>query len=83
MKVVQINSTCGVGGTGKICISISEMLTKENIENYIVYSSEKSDYPLGYKCANKPYIKFQALKSRIFGNNGFNSKKLQEKRFHF
>ena len=83
MKVVQINSTCGVGSTGKICISISEMLTKENIENYIVYSSEKSDYPLGYKCANKPYIKFQALKSRIFGNNGFNSKKITRKTILF
>ena len=83
MKVVQINSTCGVGSTGKICISISEMLTKENIENYIVYSSEKSDYPLGYKCANKPYIKFQALKSRIFGNNGFNSKKITRKTISF
>ena len=83
MKVVQINSTCGVGSTGKICISISEMLTKENIENYIVYSSEKSDYPLGYKCANKPYIKFQALKSRIFGNSGFNSKKITKKTISF
>ena len=83
MKVVQINSTCGVGSTGKICISISEMLTKENIENYILYSSEKSDYPLGYKCANKPYIKFQALKSRIFGNNGFNSKKITKKTISF
>ncbi len=83
MKVVQINSTCGVGSTGKICVSISEMLTKENIENYILYSSEKSDYPLGYKCANKPYIKFQALKSRVFGNNGFNSKKITKKTISF
>lgn len=73
MKIVQINATCGIGSTGKICTGISKMLSYSNIENYILYSSNKSDFPLGIKCASNKYIKFQALKSRLKGNYGFNS----------
>ena len=49
MKIVQINTTCGVGSTGKICTAVSRLLTENNIENYIFYSSAKSEYPLGIK----------------------------------
>lgn len=73
MKIVQINATCGVGSTGKICTSVSKLLTEKGIENYILYSSGKSGFPNAISCANKFYTKFQALKSRIFGNYGFNS----------
>ncbi len=79
MKTVQINTTCGAGSTGKICISVSELLSAENIENYILYTSGNSDYKYGIKCSCKYYKKFQALKSRIFGNYGFNSKAATKK----
>lgn len=75
MKVVQINATCGVGSTGKICVGISELLDKNNIENYILYSSRTNGDPHGVSCSNDRYIKWQALKSRLFGNYGFNSRK--------
>lgn len=74
MKIVQINVTCGVGSTGKICLEVSKLLTEKGVENYILYSSGSSDYPLGIKYTNEKYIKLQALKSRIFGNYGFTSK---------
>lgn len=73
MKIVQINATCGAGSTGKICVAVSELLTEKGIENYILYSMGKSDYPLGIKYQNDKYTRFQALYSRIFGNYGFNS----------
>ncbi len=73
MKIVQINALCDRGSTGRICADISRLLTKEGIENYIFYSIGQSEYPLGKKFASKYYIKLQALKSRIFGNYGFNS----------
>ncbi len=73
MKVVQINTTCGVGSTGKICVGIGELLTKQGTENYILYSSQTDGYPHGIACSSDRYIKMQALKSRIFGNYGFNS----------
>lgn len=73
MKIVQINTTCGVGSTGKICEGISKLLTEKNIENYILYSSRSNGYPLGIQCSDDKYIKLQAAKSRIIGNYGFNS----------
>ena len=73
MKVVQINTVCGSGSTGKICVAVSELLTKEGIENYIFYTSGNSTYPLGKKYMSHWELKCQALRSRILGNFGFNS----------
>lgn len=79
MKVVQINATCGVGSTGKICVEISKLMTAAGIENYILYSSISNGYALGTSCSDPRYTKKQALKSRIFGNYGFNSQKATRK----
>lgn len=79
MIIAQINATCGVGSTGKICVSVSELLSKKGIENYIFYSAGSSDYPLGIKYSNEKAVKFQTLVSRIFGNYGFESKCITEK----
>jgi len=73
MKIVQINATCGVGSTGKICVGISELLTQSQTENYILHSSKGNGYGLGISCSDDRYLKMQALKSRILGNYGFNS----------
>ena len=73
MKIVQINATCGIGSTGKICLGISQILTEQNMENHILYSSKSNGYDLGISCSNDQYIKLQAFKSRLLGNYGFNS----------
>jgi len=73
MKVVQINTTCDKGSTGKICVAISKRLTENKVENYILYTAGHSDYPLGIKFGGDGYKKIQALKSRVLGNGGFNS----------
>lgn len=74
MKIVQINTSCGIGSTGKICVSISELLTQKGIENYILFSTQTNGYSQGISCSNKNYMKMQAFKSRLMGNYGFNSK---------
>lgn len=74
MKVAQINATCGSGSTGKICLAVSRLLNERGVENRIFYSQGMSDYPNGVKYSTDPYKKVQALKSRLFGNWGFNSK---------
>ena len=79
MKIVQINATCGVGSTGTICVGISRLLTAEGIENYVLYSHRTSGYPLGIACSGGAYIRFQALKSKLLGNYGFNSRKATKK----
>lgn len=74
MKVVQINSVCDSGSTGKICVAISKLLTENNIENYILYASGKSSYPLGIRYMSSIQVKIQALISKILGNYGFESR---------
>ena len=74
MKVIQINTVCGFGSTGKICVGISKVLCEHGVENYILYCSRESDYSYGIKCAER-FPKLQALRSRILGNYGFNSKR--------
>lgn len=74
MKVVQINSVCGSGSTGKICAAVSKLLTEKAVENYIFYAAGSSDHPLGRKYMSPREIKVQALKARVFGNYGFQSK---------
>ena len=73
MKIVQINSTSGIGSTGRICTGISQYLSQIFIENYILYCYGVSNHPLSIKCADNRYIKIQAGKSHFFGNYGFNS----------
>lgn len=79
MKVVQINATCGIGSTGKICLAVSELLNKKGVENYILFSTKTNGYEYGIQCSNDKYIRIQALKSRLFGNYGFNSQKATKK----
>ena len=73
MTIVQINTTCGVGSTGKICVGISKLLTENGVKNHILYSCDSSGDPAGIACSGRRYRKLQALKSRAFGNYGFNS----------
>ena len=75
VKVVQINATCGAGSTGKICLSISQLLNDLNVENYILYSLGTSNDSQGIKYQSDRYTKRMALRSRILGNYGFNSKR--------
>lgn len=74
MKIVQINTTCGIGSTGKICVGISRTLTDADIKNYIV-CSRSNGYELGIPCSDPSYIRMQAIKSRLTGNYGFQSRR--------
>lgn len=79
MKLVQVNAFCGNGSTGRICVEVSRLLSAVQIENYIFYSSGQSDYPLGRKYMSAVETKVQALKSRIYGNFGFNTQAATKK----
>ena len=74
MIVVQINATCTAGSTGKICHAVSELLNARGVENYVLHVQKGCSYPQGIAVAGKPYLKLQALKSRVYGNFGFNSR---------
>lgn len=73
MKVVQINSVCGIGSTGGITIQLSRAMTQNNIENYILYTNYNYPCEFGIKYSYRLKIKINALLAKIFGNYGFNS----------
>lgn len=73
MKVIQINTSYGIGSTGKICNSVAKLLDKDGVEHLTIVSQGRTETANTVKIKNKPYYKIQALKSRIFGNYGFNS----------
>ena len=75
MRIVQINCVCGKGSTGKICVAVSEILSRKGVENYILYSRWTSNYPQAIKYENDKYAKFQALNEKLFGTFGFESKR--------
>ena len=56
MKVVQMNATCGIGSTGKICVGISQLMNAQNIENYIL-CSRTNGFPAGIPCSGGGYGK--------------------------
>lgn len=77
MRVLQINSVCGVGSTGKIATDIHDMLINHGHESYIAYGRNKA-----YNIENQYTIKigskldqfWHLLKTRIFDRHGFGSK---------
>lgn len=74
MIVVQINSECGRGSTGRIACAISDLLSEHGVENYILYSgNHKSDYPKGIQINYKLSIRIHQVLSRVFGDQGFHS----------
>lgn len=74
MKIVQINATCGSGSTGKICQAVSELLTKDGTENFILYSFGNTKYPQAIKCCNENIRLVQSLYEKINGCYGFGAK---------
>ena len=75
MVVVQINFSCTWGSTGKICDAVSQLLTERQIENYLfyIYGDNPEGHPHYIRYGHFVYTKFQALKSKVLGNYGFNS----------
>lgn len=70
MKIVQINATSGIGSTGRICVSLSELLNKQKIDNYILYSLRAVIHQQSLCFSNEPIRKLQSLCEKIFGNYG-------------
>ncbi len=77
MKVLLINSVCGVGSTGKICAELAEILISEGHTVKIAYGRgnlpEKYKH-LAYKISNDKTVKAHALLSRVFDSSGLHSK---------
>lgn len=78
MKVLQINSVCGIRSTGRICSDIADILAENGDQCKIAYGREVvPERAQGYahKIGSDFSCKVDALKTRLFDNAGFNSKR--------
>ena len=75
MKVLQINSVCGIGSTGRIATDIHNILIEQGHESYIAYGRDlpkncENVIKIGSKVDNYRHV----VKTRIFDKHGFGSK---------
>lgn len=80
MKVLQINSVCGIRSTGRIATDIHSILESQGHESYIAYGRENpmnSNHTIriGSKMDNYVHI----LKTRVLDKHGFGSKRATKK----
>lgn len=74
MKILQINSVCGIGSTGRITTDIDKLLKKQGHESYIAYgrnSSQEYDNSIriGTNLDNYKHV----ISTRLFDKHGFSS----------
>ncbi len=77
MKVLIVNSVCGIRSTGRICTDLAEALSSQGHEVHIAYGREH--VPPKYekyavRIGNEYSVKVDILTSRLLDNAGFNSK---------
>ena len=76
MKVLQINSVCGIRSTGKICTDLAAVLKEQGHDSLVLYGRENA--PMNFASISKKIttdteVKLHALSARISDNAGFAS----------
>lgn len=82
MKVLMINSVCGIGSTGRICTDIADALIADGHECKIAYG--RSFVPekykdISYRIGGEFAVRLNGVKARLFDNEGFNAKRATKK----
>lgn len=76
MKVLMINSVCGIGSTGRICTDIADNLIARGHECKIAYGRgvvPDKYKDLSYRIGSDLSVKMHGLKARLFDASGFGS----------
>jgi putative colanic acid biosynthesis glycosyltransferase len=82
MKVLQINSVCGIRSTGRICTDIADILTENGHQCKIAYGREtvpKKYQKYAVRIGSDFNVNIHALKARLFDVSGFGSRHTTEK----
>ncbi len=82
MRVLEINSVCGIRSTGRICTDLADILKENGHECRIAYGREavpEKYKDISYRIGSDTDVKLHALKARLFDSAGFGSKKATER----
>ena len=80
MKVLQINTVCGTGSTGRIAVDLYKALESKEHECLIAYGRGNApDGIKSYRVGNDADMHYHALMTRITDKTGFYSTKATEK----
>ena len=77
MKVLMINSVCGVRSTGRICTDLAQMLEAKGHEVKIAYGRmavPEMHQKYAYRIGSNRDVKLHGLKARVWDASGFGSK---------
>lgn len=82
MKILMINSVCGIGSTGRICTDLATELEKQGHEVKIAYG--RGEVPKQFdkysiRIGTDLDIKLHGIKARIQDASGFGSKRVTDK----
>ena len=79
MRVLQINSVCGIRSTGRICTEIAKELEDQGAEVKIAYGRLDQVPPdmekYAVRIGNDRDLKFHGLATRLLDSHGFWSKR--------
>ena len=82
MKVLQINSVCGIRSTGRICTDLADVLFAIGQESLILYGRESAPSrfsSFSKKITTDSEVKLHGVCARIFDKAGFVSKRATER----
>ncbi len=75
MKILQINSVCGIGSTGRIVLDLHKTLLNQNYESYIVYGRGYSpSFRHTIKVSSNTDNRLHGIYTRITDKHGFASR---------
>lgn len=77
MRVLQINSVCGIGSTGRIATDLAQVLEAEGHECYIAYGRESGipENPKHIRIGTNIDNYLHVAKTRLLDRHGFGSKR--------
>lgn len=78
MRVLQINSVCGVGSTGRICTDLADTLAANGHECLIAFGREAAPVKFskyGFRICSDLDVRLDGLRTRIFDSAGFGNRK--------
>lgn len=76
MKILQINSVCDHGSTGRTTRELADVLEREGHDCYVAYGHSSSSYPKSFKIGGKWENHFHnAFFTRLLGLHGYGTRR--------